>query len=88
VKDALEARIGHADCAHVIERVADVVHAGPALADSLRHQSRASMQVELTDVRRTLGVGEKCERAHASTRAQRYVEQARRVDAPRHLTPP
>ena len=49
-------RIAHADLVHVIERVADVVDTRPALADPLRDQSSASMQIELKDIQRRLGV--------------------------------
>jgi hypothetical protein len=82
-------RVAHAELVHVLERVLDVVDAGAALADALRHQARAAMQVELAHVRRVGGVGEKGERVHASARpAEGGAHQARLVDAARHLAVP
>jgi len=62
VEDALEMRVAHADVVHVIERVADVVDARPADADSLRHQPRAAMEVELAHVGRMRRIGDERER--------------------------
>ena len=57
-------RIAHADVVHVIERVADVVDARPADADSLRHQPRAAVQVELAHVGGMRGIGDESQGAH------------------------
>jgi hypothetical protein len=48
-------RVAHADLVHVVERVLDVVDAGPAHADPLRDEPGASVQVELVDVRECVG---------------------------------
>ena len=50
MEDALEVRIAHADFMHMVERVADVVDAGAADADALRHEARAAMQIELAHI--------------------------------------
>jgi hypothetical protein len=88
VQDALEVRIAHADLFHMVERVADVVDAGAALADALCHQPRAPVQVELADVSRMRGIGEEGERAHVAARRKARAHQARRVHPPRHLAVP
>ena len=64
MEDALEVRIADAELAHVRERVADVVHSGAALADPLRHQARAAVEIELAHVGGMRGVGEEGERLH------------------------
>jgi len=88
VEHALEVRIAHADVVHVIERVADVVDARPALADALRHQARAPVQVELAHVGRMLRIGDEGERPHAPAAAQPHRHEARLVNPPRHLAMP
>ena len=70
MEDALEVRVAHPDLVHVLERLADVVDARTARADSLRHQPRAAMQVELADVGRMRGIGDEGERAHGAPAAQ------------------
>jgi hypothetical protein len=62
--------IAHAHLVHVLERVADIVDARAALADALRHESRAAMQVELAHVGRVIGIGDECERAHLAAVGQ------------------
>jgi len=81
-------RIAHADLVHVIERVADVVHAGPALPDPLGDQPRAAMQVELAHIRRVSGIGHKGERSQTAAVAQPDRHEARLVDLARHLATP
>jgi hypothetical protein len=81
-------RIAHAHFLHVIQRVADVVDACAALADALRHEARAPVEIELADVGRMLGVGKEGERAHMAPRRQRRAHQARRVYPARHLAVP
>ena len=80
-------RIMHAHLVHVVERVADVVDAGPANADSLRHQAGAAVQVELAHVGRMRGVGDEGERAHGSA-SDSYRDELRLVDPPGHLPVP
>ena len=80
-------RIAHADLVHVLERVADVVDARAARADSLRHQARASVQAELAHVRRMRRIGDERERADCSC-PNLYRDQARIVDPARHLSIP
>ena len=80
-------RIAHADLMHVVERIADVVDAWTARADSLGHQARAPVQVELAHVRRMRGIGDEGKRAHCSC-ANLYRDQARLVDPARHLAVP
>lgn len=88
MEDAFEVRIAHADLLHVVERVADVVDACAALADALRDEARAPVQVQLADVGRVLRVGEEGEGAHMAAGRQRRANQARRVDPARHLAVP
>ena len=66
MQDALEVRVAHADLAHMVEGVADVVDARAAHADALCHQARAAVQVELAHVGRVGGVGHEGERLHGS----------------------
>ena len=80
-------RIAHADLVHVVERVADVVDAGTAHADALRHQARAAVQVELAHVGRVRRVGDEGQRLHGLA-LDPDRDQARLVDAPRHLARP
>ena len=88
MEDALEVRIAHPDLVHVLERLADVVDARTARADSLRHQPRAAVQVELADVGGMAGVGDEGERAHDAPAAQPHRNQPGRVDAAEHLAAP
>jgi hypothetical protein len=81
-------RIAHADLAHVVEGLADVVDARAARADSLRDQPRAAVQVQLRDISRMRRVGDEGERAHGAPARQLHGDQARRVDAPVHLAAP
>jgi hypothetical protein len=69
VEDALEVRIAHPDVVHMVERLADVVDARAARADSLRHQPRAAVQVELADIGGVAGIGDEGERAHGAPAA-------------------
>ena len=57
-------RVAHADIVHVLERIADVVEAGAAHADSLGDQARATVQVELAHIGRMRRVGHEGERTH------------------------
>jgi hypothetical protein len=50
MQHALKMRIADAHFVHVLKRVADIVDARAALADALRHEARAAMQVELAHV--------------------------------------
>ena len=81
-------RIAHADLVHVVQRIADVVDAGPTLTDALRHQARPAVQVELAHVRGMSRIGHKGERVQPPAAAQPDRDQARLVDAPRHLAIP
>ena len=81
-------RIAHADFVHVVEGLADVVDARAARADSLRHQPRAAVQVQLRDISRVRRVGDEGERAHRAPAGQLHRDQARRVHAPVHLAAP
>jgi len=81
-------RIAHADFVHMVEGLADVVDARAARADSLRHQSRAAVQVQLRDISRMRRVGDEGERAHAAPAGQLHGDQAWRVHAPVHLAAP
>lgn len=67
MQDALEVRVAHADVVHVIEGLADVVDAEPAGTDSLRHQPRAAVQVELAHVGGMRGIGDESQGAHFSS---------------------
>jgi hypothetical protein len=87
VEDALEMRIAHADLVHVVERIADVVDAWTARADSLGDEARAAVQVKLAHVRRMRRIGDERERAHCSC-PNLYRDQARLVDPARHLAVP
>ena len=87
MQDALEVRIAHAHLVHVVERVADVIDAGAASADSLRYEARAAVEVELAYVRRVRRVGDERKRTHGP-RSDLYRDQARLVDAARHLPVP
>jgi hypothetical protein len=81
-------RIAHAEIVHVIEGVADVVHAGAALADALRHEPGAPVQVELADVGRVGRIGEEGEGMDPPPAAERRLHQAWLVDATGHLAAP
>jgi hypothetical protein len=74
VQDALEVTVVDAELVHVLERVADVVHARAALADALRNEAGAAMQIELAHVGRVRRVCEKGERAHLSTRGKPHLQ--------------
>jgi hypothetical protein len=87
MQDALEVRIAHADAVHMVERVADVVNARPADPDSLRHQPRAAVQVELAHVGRVRGIGDEGQRAHGFG-FDPYRDEAGLVDAAGHLAVP
>lgn len=88
MQDALEVRIRDAYLVHVVERVADIVDARAALADSLRHKPGAAVQVELSYVGRVRGIGEEGEGSHGAAIAQRRGDELRLVDAARHLAAP
>jgi len=88
VHHALEVRIAHADALHVRERVADVVDARTALADPLRDEAGAAVQVELAHEGRMGWVGQEGERAHGAAVAKPGGDEARLVDAAGHLAPP
>ena len=87
MKDALEVRIAHAHVVHVVERIADVVDARAPDADSLRHQARAPVQVELAHEGRMPGIGDESERAHGFG-LDPDGDEAGLIDAPRHLPIP
>jgi len=88
LEHALEVRVAHADVVHVLERVADVVDAGAALADALRHQPRTAMQVELAHIGGMLWIGDERERVHAPAVRQHRRDDARLVHPARHLAAP
>src|SRR5207248_1406378 len=88
LEHALEVRVAHADVVHVLERVSDVVDAGAALADALRHQPRTAMQVELAHIGRMLWIGDERERVHAPAVRQHRRDDARLVHPARHLAAP
>ena len=81
-------RVAYAHLVHVLERVADVVDARAALADTLRDELRPAMEVELAHVRRVRRIGDEGERVHAAAARQRRGDEARLVDAPRHFPVP
>jgi hypothetical protein len=87
MEDALEMRIAHADFMHVVERVADVVDAGAAHADALRHEARAAVQVELSYIGRVRRVGDEGQGLHRSV-LQPDRDQARLVHPAGHLPVP
>ena len=80
-------RIAHAHLVHMVERVADVIDAGAASADSLRDETRAPVQVELAHVSGVRRIGDERKRAHGP-RSDPYRDEARLVDAARHLAVP
>jgi len=88
VEHPLEVRVAHSHFVHVVERVLDVVDAGPAHADALRDEPRAPVQVELVDVGGVRRVGDERERPDHASAAQADRNQARVVDAARHLARP
>jgi hypothetical protein len=57
-----EVRVAHAERAHVRDRVADVVETAAALADPLRDEPGAAVQVELTGELGMARVGDEGER--------------------------
>jgi hypothetical protein len=81
-------RVAHAELMHVVEGVADVIHARPTLPDALGHQARTPMQVELPDVRRVAGIGDEGERPDAPAPARADRDEARLVHAARHFPVP
>ena len=81
-------RIAHADLVHVLERVADVVDARAARADSLCDQARAAVQVELADIRGVHGIGDERQGADLLAGGEAHRNQARLVHAPRHFAEP
>jgi len=85
---ALEVRIAHADALHVLERVADVIDARTALADPLRDEAGAAVQVELAHKGRMGRVRQEGECAYGATIAKPGGDEARLVDAAGHLAPP
>ena len=50
MQDAIEMRIAHSELVHVRERVSDIVDRSTALADSLRDEPGAAVQVELAHI--------------------------------------
>jgi hypothetical protein len=87
-QDVLEVRVVHADRMHVIERIADVVDAQTALADPLRDQPGATVQIKLAYICRMRGIGQKGECPYVAAGTQLHFKQARRVHAPGHLALP
>jgi hypothetical protein len=81
-------RVAHAELVHVVERVADVIDARPALADALRDEARASVKIELPHVGRVLRVGDEGESPHAASAAHPRRDEARRIHPARHLPVP
>jgi len=88
VEHALQVRIAYADFVHVLERVADVLDAGAALADALGDQASPAVQVELAHIGRMLRVGEEGERTHGPAIEQPGADQLRSIGMPRHLATP
>jgi len=81
-------RIAHAELVHVVQRVADVIDARPALADPLGDEPSAAVQVELAHVGRMRRVGNEGEGSHAPAAAHPRRDQAGRVDPARHFPLP
>ena len=81
-------RVADAERTHVFERVADIVDRAATLADALRDQARPAVQVELAHIGGVRRIGEKRERPDLASGADLHLEQARRVNAPRHLALP
>jgi hypothetical protein len=81
-------RVAHPDVVHVVERLGDVIDARTARADSLRHQARAAVEIELADIRRMGGIGDEGERAHGAPAAQPHWNQPRGIDTAQHLAAP
>lgn len=88
MQDAFEVRIAHADVMHVVERLADVVDAGPARADPLCDQARAAVQVELAHIGGMGRIGDEGERADHASAGQAHRDQARRINTAEHLALP
>jgi hypothetical protein len=88
VEDALEMRIAYAQLAHVRERMSDIVDRGTALADTLRDEARAPVQVELAHIGGMRGICEKRERANLASPRDLHLEEPGRVHATRHLALP
>jgi hypothetical protein len=72
----------------VLERVPDVVGAPAALADALRHQLGAAVQVELATVLRMVGIGDEGQRPDAAPARDAHGHQPRVVHAPAHFPVP
>src|SRR5258708_24086686 len=72
----------------MVERVADVVDAGPALPDSLGDKPRAAMQVELAHIGRVTGIGDEGERPQPAAVAQTDWHEPRLVHLAQHLAVP
>jgi hypothetical protein len=88
VKDPFKVWVAHSELVHVRERISDVVDRGAALADPLRDEARASMQVELAHVSGMRWVCEKRERANLAPGRDLHLEEPGRVHATRHLALP
>ena len=88
MQDALEVRIAHADLVHVLERIADVVDAGPAAADALRHEPRPAVQIELPHIRGVPRIGDEGKRAHFLPVREANRNEPRLVHPARHLSIP
>ncbi len=80
--------IAHADLVHVVERVANVVDARTARADSLRDQARAAVQVEFAHIGRVHRVGDERQGTDFLAGGETHRNQARLVHAARHLAEP
>jgi len=81
-------RIAHAQVCHVAQGGANVLGAGAALADALRHHLGATAQVELARELRVRRVGDEGEGAHPAAVRDPHRHQFRLVDAARHLPVP
>ena len=81
-------RVAHSELVHVRERISDVVDRGTALADSLRDEARAAVQIELAHICGMRGVCEKRERADLPSPRDLHLEEPGRVHATRHLALP
>ena len=81
-------RIAHAHLAHVLERIADVIDARPAVADALRDQPCAPVQIEFAHIRRVLGIRDESKRAHLLPVRKTNRNKPRFVHPPGHFPIP
>jgi hypothetical protein len=74
VKDPFKVRVADPELLHVLEGISDVVDRGTALADTLRDEARAAVQVELAHIGGMGGVCEKRERANLASAGDLHPE--------------